>query len=179
MPPYEGPTKFYAEELGKALEAGLLLSSLQLASSYLECFIRELLIDHLSGLFASSFDVSHVNLVNHLEALLEDSSEPEWNFNRMLRYLHDTGVIQSIDAQHFIEFYRHIRTPVMHGLTRRFVRGDRLPTEVLASASHLNNRFEYRCERVLHLENLIETGSIDFIEELLSTISKYADLFAA
>lgn len=169
-----GPGSLYVKELNCSLEAGLLLASLHLATSLLESFVRDLLMYTLARRLSG--DASRVELAK-LEKRLEDSTDPQWSFARIVNELQENGVVDSADGEAIKNYYKMVRIPIHHGLIRRFVRSHGEREENLDSADVLDMLFG-RVHWHSFEERLEEEG-LDLIETAVAFIRKYSDKVAA
>jgi hypothetical protein len=179
LPLPDGAGKLYAIELRCSLEAGLLLASLHLATSFLELFVRDLLIYTQARDSPADNDTGAKMLLNNLEKRFEDSKRPQWSFSRMVDELAKQGTIDDSDAEGIKEYYTTIRVPIHHALTRRFLRGERESDFESDSFDFLENLFCGRALRWRHLEEKLEDEAIYLIARAVAFITSYAKYLAA
>ena len=120
-----GGIRYFAVEVAQCLEAGLLLSSLHVASSLLELSVRKLLINRLFAEKESSDDEDLLlnELLNDVEHEIEDRER--LGFQAIVDELKSLSVIEAEEAEKLKTFYSDVRIPIQHGITRRFVREER------------------------------------------------------
>lgn len=170
LPSIGGAVPHYVKELHYTLEAGLLLASLHLSLSFLELFVRETLISSMAQSTGFGND-------NDLEKSLEDGTNPQWNFYKMIDELRKLGILNGRDAEEIKEYYKQIRIPVHHGLTRRFIRNLDLYTGE-DSGIFMEDLFLSRSTRPHDLEEHLEDNGIMLIEQIIAFITKYAYIIA-
>lgn len=173
LPFKEGACRYFALEVTGCLEAGLLLAAVSVASVLLETSFRELLIFHRlrSAGPTTSRWVDTGLLLNKLEKEAEDG-RPRLHFEDIVDQL--TGdVLGSADAEVAKKFYRTVRVPIHHGLTRRLVAEAKAeemdmsePLAVLLSATTWNRRFH-------ELEEMIEENATKYLGFVVDLIQKY------
>ena len=158
-----GVGRYYAKELIFSLEAGLLLASLHLSSSLLELFVRDLLINDYS-LNLLKRNVYYKKL-HEMEKQYEDGNKPQWTFFKMTEELYKRKIIKKREADDIKGFYKKIRIPILHGLSRRFVRNyeDDFFEEIFG-----------RMTRDHRLEELIEDQALILIKTAASFMKKHA-----
>ena len=98
LPFREGAGRVYVKELIYALEAGLLLAALHLATSLLELFVRDLLINS-TALKSASDQKNKMGVLDKLEVYYEDTTKPQWSFSMIVDELRSQRVISSSDAK--------------------------------------------------------------------------------
>lgn len=152
----DGAAKLYVNELVNSLEGGLLLAAIHLTGSLLELFVRDLLL----------YNIKHTQLssksIDDLESILEDS-KPEWSFNKILEELEKLNVLHANDVKNMNEFYKKVRIPIMHGITGRFVRGQRVD-DFSKEKDIFDKLFNSRESRNHRLEEKLEDESIELME---------------
>jgi hypothetical protein len=176
LPFKDGAGRLYAKELLYSLEAGLLLASLHITASFLELFVRDLLI------YATSRNTSVSDrldlLLNALEKQYEDGTKPQWTFPKIVDELQSREVVSNSDAEEIKKFYKKVRIPIHHGLTRRFVRNHGEFEFEVESDSILDNLLFGRLDRAHTLEKQLEEIAIQLIEVAVSFIKVYAPYVA-
>src|SRR5262249_15890848 len=139
-------------------------------------FVRDLLIYNSLRDLGTVDKNNATNLLNHLNTLekkFEDSTTPQWSFSRMVDELEDRRIIDISDAQAIKNYYKTVRVPIQHGLTRRFLRShweSFLNSEVLDDLEFL---LVGRVGRSYGLENQIEETALDLIKTAMTFIKKY------
>ena len=166
FPLKESAGKYYLAELINTLEAGLLLASLHLTLSFLEIFVRDLLILQKTRLSKNN---KRFDEIDKIEIEVEDSSDPQWSFSKIIHYLHKDNLLNNEHLNTLKEYYKKLRIPLHHGITRRFIRGEKIkepnqPVDIMEwlSCSRLSRSHSF--------ENAIETRSIDMMHDVLSLI---------
>ena len=141
-----GVGRIYAKELINSLESGLFLASLHLSSSLLEVFVRDLLI--LGYAKDSNTEKEFNNKLNIVEKYIEDNKKPLWSFSKMADELHKYNVINELELKKLKLFYNTTRTPILHGLSKRFMRfhGEKLISEYLDPKLYRGHSFEEEIE---------------------------------
>lgn len=158
LPFKEGPCRYFVLEVAGCLEVGLLLSAVSIASILLETFLRELLI--LRRLQTRELTTS---LFDKLERETEDG-RPRLSFDDIVDEL--TGdVLDSSDAEAAKEFYKTVRIPIHHGITRRFI--------AIAKTGEESWLDTYRGLRLHHLEELVEENATKHLRSIVNLIQKY------
>lgn len=151
-----GGIRYFAVEVARCLEAGLLLAALHVASSLLELSVRKLLIDHRFAEQDSLDDSS--DLLDDLEYQVEDRKH--LRFQAMVDELDSASIIEADEADALRIFYSDVRIPIQHGITRRFVRDEqRLQEESFFDAVFkLDHRMRFH-----RFEDTIEDKSLEYI----------------
>ena len=158
-----GPCRYFALEVAGCLEAGLLLAAVSIASVLLETFFRELLILHRLQTRELTTSRQIDTMFDKLEKDIEDG-RPRSNFEYIVDQL--TGdVLDSGDAVDAKKFYKTVRIPIHHGLTRRFID--------IAKAGKVDWLDMYRGLRLHHLEELIEENATKYLGFIVDLIQKY------
>ncbi len=173
FPFQDGAGRFYAKELNSALEAGLLLASLHLATSLLELFVRDLLIYNVAKKSVSEHK-KPVSVLDKLEANYEDATKPQWSFSMIIDQLQSQRVISSADAKAVKTYYQTVRIPIHHGLTRRFLRGHKKADLEFGSFDISEILFLGRGLRVHSLEEKLESEGINLIKKTVAFMKKYS-----
>jgi hypothetical protein len=174
LPFRDGAGRFYAKELERSLEAGLLLASLYLATSLLELFVRDLLIYDDAHDSASGNRNEKVRVLDNLEKYYEDAARPQWSFSKLVIELGMRRIIDDSDVATIKEFYEEIRVPIHHGLTRRFLRGERESESLDTLEDLFNGIFLWRNSRERMIENRLEGEAIDLIAVAIAFVKKYS-----
>ena len=106
----EGSSRYYAVELVRCLEAGLLLGSLHLAASLLELVVRGTIAERLAMMQTNPTDWEH-----RLEEMRR------LGFSKLIDHLVDAGLFEKTDGDSAKDFYNAVRIPIHHGLPHRYV----------------------------------------------------------
>lgn len=170
----------YATELRYSLEAGLLLASIHLVASLLEIVIRELVLySFVTGTEANAqLTAPTLVLLEEWERKLEDGAQPQWSFSLMVKELEKQDIIESTDAENIKSYYKNIRIPIHHGLTRRFLRGHK-DTEMEPIDSNIWELLTFgRPLRAHNLEERLEDEAIGLIEQAVAFMTKYRGIDA-
>ena len=160
-----GPCRYFVLEVAGCLKAGLLLAAVSIASVLLETFLRELLILHRlqTRELTTSRQIDTNSLFDKLEKEIEDG-RPRLYFEDVVDQL--TGdVLDSGDAVDAKKFYKTVRIPIHHGITRRFI--------ALAKTGEVGWFDTYRGFRLHHLEELIEEDATKYLGFIVNLIQKY------
>jgi hypothetical protein len=173
FPFQDGAGRFFVKELSSALEAGLLLASLHLATSLLELFVRDLLIYSVAKRSFAGHK-SEISVFDKLEANYEDATNPQWSFSMIIDELQRQRVISNVDAKTVKAFYHKIRIPIHHGLTRRFLRGNKKPDLESNSIDIMEMLFLGRGIRAHVLEETLESEGINLIKKAVAFMKKYS-----
>lgn len=162
--PFEGGARrYFVLEVAGCLEAGLLLAAVSIASVLLETFLRELLILHRLQTRELTTSRRIDTMFNELEKEIEDG-RPRLYFEDIVDQL--TGdVLDSGDAVDAKKFYKTVRIPIQHGITRRFI--------ALAKTGEVDWFDTYRGFRLYHLEELIEKNATKYLGFIVNLIQKY------
>lgn len=116
LPP--GSSRYYAVELMRCLENGLLLAGIHLAAALLELVVRALIAQRIDeSRKASAFSAD----TRSVERALEDKRDI--SFAGLVDALCKAGLFEQDDAEKAKDFYRSVRIPIHHGLPNRFYRG--------------------------------------------------------
>ncbi len=165
---YEGAGRYYISELKRCLECGLLLAALQVAASLLELFVRDLLIQHrVRTKSQDSTDYRHSTDLH--EKVLEENRQ--LTFGAIIRELQGQGVITVDDAEFARSFYKSVRIPLHHGLSRRYVRlqAGLSEEDILDQALSLS-----RISRSHKIEEMIEDKALDQLESVMNFMASYS-----
>lgn len=173
-----GAGRFYAKELERCLEAGLLLASLHLATSFLELFVRDLLI-YVDARDSDLKNERSERVLDNLEKYYEDATKPQWSFSKIVDELQKRGTIDTEDTSNIKDYYERIRIPIHHGLTRRFLRGERDADSESDSLDIFDMLFLGRSLRAGILEERLEDETVDLVEIAIAFVRKYAAHLAA
>lgn len=167
-----GACRYFTLEVTGCLEAGLLLAAVSVTSVLLT-FFRELLIIYRlwSAGPTTSRWVDTGLLLNKLEREAEDG-RPRLHFEDIVDQL--TGdVLSSADAEVAKKFYKDVRVPIHHGLTRRLIAEAKAeemdmsePLDGLLSATN-------RMFRLHQLEEMIEENATKYLGFVVDLIQKY------
>lgn len=178
-----GACSIYVTEIQQALEAGLLLSSLTLMTSFLELFIRDIMIvtdDSFISLVAASPAKRYRQrwiILADLRRFYEDS-RPDWSFGKMLDELCRRQVIDESEVQELKSYYNKVRTPLHHGLTRRFVLGEREPGPKGKISTLMDALLLGTIGYSQDVDVFLNNNALYLLEQALAFVSKYRDLVA-
>lgn len=163
---------YYRSEIVNCLEVGLLLAAVHVASALLELFVRDLLVaTHYKQIFSHPPKFLDYEL-HRIEKEIEDG-RPRFDFNRIITELVQRSVIDPKDGDNIYDFYKSVRIPIHHGLTRRFIRTsskfvideEKDDFFSLLSLNPLN--------RAKAFEEMIEDNSLDHLLTVGYFIEKY------
>lgn len=171
FPLKEGGAQYYLNELGNTLEAGLLLASLHLTLSFLELFARALLIYQKARI--SKEDHKRKN-IEKIEIEIEDSSNPQWSFSKIVNKLRDEKIITNKQLRICLDHYKKTRIPLHHGITRRFIRGQKKQAhDDFDEISEF--LFCSRSARNHSIENKIELEGINIIDDVFGLMEEICE----
>jgi len=164
-----GAAGYFTSEIVRCLDAGLLLAALEVATSLLELFVKDLLIAARLESSASQHRLPSFELPgNQMERKIEDVER--LYFNGMIDELANRRIIEGSDAEAIKDFYKSVRIPVHHGLTRRFIR--------LSSGVREDDSFAAlslgRLGRFHKFEEVIEENSIRHLSTIVNFIGRYS-----
>ena len=166
--PFEGGAcHYFTLEVAGCLEVGLLLAAVSVASVLLETFLRELLILHRLQTRepTTGRQIDTMALFDSMEKEIEDGC-PHLHFDKIIDQL--TGdVLDSGDAVNAKKFYKTVRIPIHHGITRRFI--------AIAKTGEVGWLDTYRGLRLQHLEQLIEENATKYLGFIVDLIQKYTE----
>jgi len=161
--PFEGrAAKYFIIEIISCLDAGLLLAALEVATTFLELFVRDLLVIARCG----SNVTSRPLFLDKVRRELED--EERLSFGGMVDELEGLEVIDPSDAHEIKDFYKTVRVPVHHGLTRRLICGPSYIPE-----DFYDWLFSGPKDRLHEVEKLVEDDSIRHLSDIANFIVKY------
>uniref|UniRef100_UPI00131A5B7C hypothetical protein n=1 Tax=Salinibacter altiplanensis TaxID=1803181 RepID=UPI00131A5B7C len=96
--------RYFAVELARCLEAGLLLSALHVASSLLELMVRKLVVEH--RIAEEDKPENPFELMNELEYKVED--EKKLSFKSMINELESSSLVNAEEAEALKRFYSEV-----------------------------------------------------------------------
>lgn len=117
-------SNYYLRELADCLTSGLFLASIHLAVSLSEIHVRDLLVYFTAAQHASGDQAKWRDALHNAEKEIEGVKKPGLSFSEMLKRLVAEKVVSKADEEMLIGFYKAIRNPIQHGLSRRLVHGD-------------------------------------------------------
>lgn len=160
--------KYFINEIISCLEAGLLLAALEVATSFLELFVRELLIVARCGSSGTlGGKPSRQLFFDKVRREIED--EERLSFGGMADELEGLEVIDPSDAYGIKDFYKTVRVPVHHGLTRRLICGP----SYIPGEDWLDLLFPGSWDRLHKVEQLFEDDSITHLHDIADFMVKY------
>lgn len=173
-----GAAQYYIAETIQCLKAGLLFGALCVCLSFLELFVRDLLLAEYAERLT---DQDARSQLDKIEQELEDS-RPRLFFKHLLSKLSDLGVVTQLDTQPVAEIYSEIRTPLYHGLTRRLVKtrysvlgDDRDALYSPQRSNDLASLFLGRDTRFYQIEELVEKEATSHILAIANFVRKALD----
>lgn len=169
LPLQRGAARYFISEIARCLDAGLILAALEVATSLLELFVRDLLIAaRFEDNIAQRGLRSH-QLLDQVEREIEDVER--LHFRGMVDELVDRRIIDQPDDDAIRDLYKTVRIPIHHGLTRRFVR--------LSSDIHEDDPLAPlslgRPGRFHRFEEAIEEDSISHLSTIVNFIGRYSE----
>lgn len=155
----DGANNTYASELINTLEAGLLLSSVHITATFLESFARDLLLfSYVNELTDKRKRISaRRKLLGLVEQELEEGKKPQWSFSNIMNKLVERKVITEAKALLLRQYYKDVRIPLHHGLSRRVINIEDDFFEAVFA----------RIGRSKQLESWIKEESLSIIEEIV------------
>jgi len=157
-----GVSRYYAVDLSLCLQAGALLGALQIASSLLEVFVREIVIELISEAFSDNNKV-----VGKLQRELEEKKHID--FKKLIKELEKSEVISKDDASIATQFYDDVRIPIHHGLPARFVGKPSEARLFMDSIQGLTHQVTNR-----ELEEVIEENALNLVGVAVGLIERNA-----
>ena len=171
-PIHDGAGILYAKELSLSLEAGLLLSSTHLSSTLLEVFLRDLLL-YINLDQSDNYAPSTLKKNDIEEIRLEDSKKPQYSFYKILSEVSNHLDIEKQLYDDIIDFYNNIRIPLSHGLSRRFLRGERVDDpSIIESYDFFEMIAGSRLLRFHNLDRTIEENALGIVDRVISITEK-------
>ena len=159
---------------GEALEAGLLLASVTLSSTLIEIFVR----DKLIYLHADEINIDE-QFRSHASGIAEIKIEDidKLTFTKIINQLVEKKEIDEDTCSDLSRFYKRIRIPLLHGLTRRYLRGKEFNSQFsLADRDTeefpIDEMFLSWGSRFMNLEDHLEEEALNILEELVQIIEK-------
>jgi len=158
-------------EIARCLDAGLLFAALEVATSLLELFVKDLLIaarveDNTSQRSPRPFQLPD----DQIEREIEDVER--LYFNGIVDELVARKAIDQSDADAIKDFYKNVRIPIHHGLTRRFIR---LSSDVHEGGDLLTSLSLGRLGRFHKFEEVIEEDSIRHLFTIVDFLGRYSE----
>jgi len=173
LPFKEGPCRYLVLEVMGCLEAGLLLAAVSVASVLLETFFREFLISYrLQTAGPKTNHWTDTNLLfNKLERETEDG-RPRLSFENIVDQL-PSDVMDPDDAEAAKKFYKTVRIPIHHGITRRFIAIARAEEIDMSNPLSIMLSDTYRGFRLHKLDEVIEENAAEYLGFIVDLIHKY------
>jgi len=156
----EGVSRYYAVDLSLCLQAGALLGALQIASSLLEIFVREIVIERASEAYSDS-----QKLVGTLQKKLEEKRNV--GFKQLVTELANSEVMSTEDAEIATKFYDDVRIPIHHGLPARFVRNTGSYQSFMESILGYTHQVNHR-----DFEEVIEENALALVDIAVGIIER-------
>ena len=148
---------YFVFEIMRTLESGLLLSSLQIACSFLEYLIRYMVITNRVSSEKLNPNYTDIEVEYEITKQVEDIQK--LSFTKMINELVQKGIITSNENTKLETLYQRIRIPVHHAIIGRYVNSydeNKLINEIFCT---INER---------DFENTIENYSISELETICS-----------
>jgi hypothetical protein len=159
----------FAHEIDEALEAGLLLASVALASTLIEIFVRDKLINlHADEINVDDLFPGHATGIAEIE--IEDLKK--LSFKAIINQLVEYKVIDEATCSELSRFYERIRIPLLHGLTRRYLRGEKFNSQLSLTDPEIDEVFLSWASRFMLLDEHLEEDALNILEELVHLIEK-------
>lgn len=173
LPFKKGACRYFVLEVTGCLEAGLLLAAVSVASVLLETFFRELLIFHRlqsAGATTNRWEDTSL-LLEKLEKEAEDG-RPRLYFEEIVDQL-PGDVLDSDDAEAAKKFYKTVRIPIQHGITRRFIAIARAEEVDMSNPLSLMLSETHRDSRLHKLDEVIGENATKYLGFVVDLIQKY------
>jgi len=151
--------KVFCTEIQGCLSNGLLLASVLVSWSWLELFVRDLLV----ALRIEQQYAGDISVRARVEKALEH--DHELGFKKMVQEL-TRLVFTPNDARELLRFYDAVRVPLSHGLIRRFTSSD------VEKAQWLEELFADQARRA-KLEDTIESRAISAVAFVVKVTMRY------
>lgn len=155
-----GVSRYYAVDLSLCLQAGALLGALQVASSLLEIFVREVVIERASEAYSESHKV-----VGALQKKLEEKKNV--GFKQLVVELASSGEWSTADAEMAKQFYDDVRIPIHHGLPARFFHNIENYQSVMEALLGYTQQVTHR-----DFEKVIEENALALIDTAVGIIER-------
>jgi hypothetical protein len=112
--------RYLTVEIGRCLEAGLLLAALQVSCSVWEFTVRIALVKARAAHAGSASGADQARDSSNLLTAAEDHRQ--LTFSPMVSELASNGVLSNAEAKVMQDLYRDVRIPLHHGIVGRYVR---------------------------------------------------------
>lgn len=156
-----GATRYYLYEINIALESGALLAALHLASISIELFLRAKVIESVAAV--QSHRTLSFDELTFQERLEEDK---KLKVSDLLKHLVAVGLFRLEDEKLTNTFYQEIRTPLAHGLLKRFANGR--PKAGESDIFRIFRNFTSQND----VERLVEHRSLEHIETVVHLLER-------
>lgn len=123
-------SNYYLLEISRAIDRGMLLAAIQLATTLLEIWLRDLLVIRKATEAAVASKHELRWLMTKLDREIE-GIERGWDFGDLLNELHALQVLTDEEVSWLRSTYKHIRTPFHHGISGRIVNSELQQREML------------------------------------------------
>ena len=114
-----GPCHYYAFEIMRALEAGLLLAAIELTASLLELSLRDLVFLNREKNAIPNHEFGPI--FGQSARRLDLEYERNVMFTQLIDEIESAGLASSNDTEPIKKFYKETRIPIHHGLPGRYV----------------------------------------------------------
>ncbi|MBI3938978.1 MAG: hypothetical protein HY323_18550 [Betaproteobacteria bacterium] len=155
-----GASRYYGLELASCIQAGALLGALVVGSSLLELYVRALVVNH-----SHTVRQSIAPRKKSLEGTLEDNRKV--GFEELIDNLALVGLFEKADSESAKALYKNVRIPLLHGLSRRFVRQHQEPF-----AEDLALLLGRETISSSELEAIIEDHALEYLENIVGIIER-------
>lgn len=166
-------SRIYIKEIVEAIYLGLLLAAIDLSTTLIELWIRDLLV--IERLKQSTYR-SKRELLNQL-AKIDQEIEGVKNgmsFRKMCEELKDLESITSPEFDWLLSFYETVRTPFHHGISGRIVNSSNRHTDFLNYAELLGGYFRPKPHRRAdNLENSIYDLALPVLENVVNFLAAH------
>ena len=155
-----GDARYYVLEIKECLLAGLLLAALEVSTSFLELFVRTLLID-----FARVKLPSQARKKATLDKRIE--KDRYRTFYQLVDELQQIRKVNKKDGVSIKKFYRSVRLPLVHGITSEFA-SEHQTCDLIHDVFLSSKGGPHEFEEALEKHALVE------IKQIVSFIKKYS-----
>ncbi len=172
-------SSYFASELTRAIEAGLLLAALSLGSTLLEIWLRDILAHTRASQLCPRTKAEWRYHLTRIDREIEGTSKRGLLFNDILKELERSGVIFESEKGDLASLYSSLRNPLAHGLTGKLTDPHFKAKSLLASAASPEDMFlagilgGSPIGRSDALEDYLERHAIKHLEALLHAIERH------
>jgi len=161
MPYPTGTSRYYGLDLVLCLKAGALLGSLQLVMSFMEIYIRGIVISCSTKAMNEKFKLFAVEL--------ELENKKEFDFNKLIDALVYVNKFDKQDSNIAKRLYKEVRIPTHHGLPARLLK---VEEENRSLEEIFGVDYVARSVSINEFEEFIEDEALNIIEEVVSLLER-------